>query len=112
MDGTLSMKDAEIRQQGIAAQDAYEESVKNLAALIFRLKTIGQRHEHIAAIIRDIQINPKDYLRSEARLLALSPGDYEGFDFDSDRDLGNAIVLARKAAVEAHILAQSLGRSV
>jgi len=112
MDATLSMTGAEIRQQGIAAQDAYEEAGKTLAALIFKLKTIGKQYAHIATLIGAIELEPKEPLCSESPLLILSPGDFEGIDFDAIRELTNAIVLARKALAEARIMARSLGRSV
>lgn len=112
METTLPMTSAEIRMQGIAAQDAYEEAQKSLAALIFKLKTIGQRQSHIAAVIGAIEIDPKEPLRSESSLLMLAESDFQGISFDAIRELANAIVLARKTVAETRIMARSLGRSV
>ena len=112
MEATLPMTGAALRMHGIAAQDAYEEAEKTLAALIFQLKTIGKRQGRIAALIGSIELEPKDTLRSESPLLTLSESDFEGIGHEDIRELANAIVLARKELSESRILARSLGRSV
>jgi hypothetical protein len=112
MEATHPMTSAALRMHGIAAQDAYEEAEKTLAALIFQLKIIGKRHGRIAALIGAIELDPKDTLRSESSLLMLPESDFEGIGRDDIRELANSLVLARKELTESRILARSLGRNV
>jgi hypothetical protein len=101
--------DIDLRRQRIDAQVAYEEATERLAGLIGKLKTIGQRSAHVASIIGAIELCPAEPLQSESNLLMLAPCDFEDLQFGSIRELGNAIVDARRKVAEAKSLAVALG---
>lgn len=103
------MPDVDRRRQRIDAQVAFEDATQTLASLIVQLMTIGKRASHIASVIGAIQLCPAEPLQSESKLLMLAPGDFEDLQFAPLRELGNAIVAARRDVAEARALALALG---
>jgi hypothetical protein len=97
------------RRARVDAQVAYEEAREELASLIVALRTIGQRAARIAAVDQSIELDPEEPLQSEAELLMLAPAQFEGIDFKTHRELGNAIVAARKQVAGEKALALALG---
>lgn len=77
--------------------------------MIVALGTIGQRTARIAAVDQSIELDPEEPLQSEAELLMLAPAQFEGIDFKTHRELGNAIVAARKQVAGKKSLALALG---
>jgi len=109
---TLPKTDTDRRRQKIDAQLAYEEAREELASLIVTLGTIAERAAHIVAVDRSIELDPQEPLQSEAGLLMLAPAQFEGLDFKTHRDLGNAIAAARKHLAGKKALAAALGCNV
>jgi hypothetical protein len=101
--------DADRRRTRIEAQAVYEESEERLATLIFEVNAIGRRAAKISTISRAIEVRPAEPLQSESKLLMLAPSDFENLKLDSIRELGNAIVVARREVAEAKALALALG---
>ena len=97
------------RRARVDAQVAYEEAREELASLIVALRTIGQRAARIAAVDQSIELDPEEPLQSEAELLMLATAQFEGIDFKTHRELGNAIVAARKQVAGEKALALALG---
>jgi hypothetical protein len=97
------------RRARVDAQVAYEDAREELASLIVALATIGQRAAYIAAVDQSIELDPEEPLQSEAALLMLAPAQFEGIDFKAHRELGNAIVAARKQVAGKKALALALG---
>ncbi len=103
--------DSDRRQIRISAQVLYEEALEHLSGLISQLKTVGERTRKINSLISAVRLDPDNPERSEANLLMLATGDYDGIDFDTVRNLGNSIAAARKDLREKESLAAGLGVS-
>jgi hypothetical protein len=110
--GQHFVADTDRRRTRIEAHAVYEEAEEKLAMLLFELNTIGRRAAKISTIARAIEVHPTEPLQSESKLLMLAPSDFENLNPDSLRELGNAIVAARREVAEAKALALALGCKV
>ena len=103
------MSAEDIRRQRGDALLAYDEALSNLERLVVELKTVMRRGRKIVGLIEPIEVETDQPLCSEAELLMLTAGAFDGFDFPTIRGLANAIAAARRELAEASETKRILG---